>query len=232
MSNGRYAMLLVSRYIRRMSQKTTCHEFCVGVSRAIQKHYTNPLFHSWNRQERLAKLFEHPEERMTASAVVYSRLRREIWLVGDCHCLIDGEYFDNPKPYEDELAAIRAKEVRRQLEEGIKTEALLLHDTAREAMLPRMLVTMQEQNRSYAVIDGFRIPEHHVPVIALGFQPHEIVLASDGYPFLRPTLEESEQLLMQQKQDDPLNIGTFQATKAFIPGNNSFDDRTYIRFQV
>ncbi len=95
-----------------------------------------------------------------------------------------------------------------------------------------MLETMQQQNKTYAVIDGFPIPQQCVRVITLDFQPWEIVLASDGYPFLLPTLAESEQRLEQQRRDDPLNIGTFKATKAFLPGSNSFDDRAYIRFRV
>lgn len=232
MSNGRYAMTLVADYIRHMPAPSTCHEFCVGVTKKIYQHYLTPVFHAWHREKRLQQLLQHPEERMTASAVVFNRLRREIWLVGDCHCLIDGAYFDNPKPYEDELAEIRARRAKQLLANGMTIDEMLRDDPARQAMIPRMLETMKEQNSTYAVIDGFTIPEHKVPIITLGFQSHELVLASDGYPFLRPTLAESEQLLMKQKSEDPMNIGTFKATKGFFPDNHSFDDRTYIRFQV
>ena len=46
-------------------------------------------------------------------------------------------------------------------------------------------------------------------------------------------LETLANALLNQRQCDPLNIGPhFQATKAFHPDNNSFDDRTYIRFKV
>jgi glycerophosphoryl diester phosphodiesterase len=71
-----------------------------------------------------------------------------------------------------------------------------------------------------------------VRIITLDFRPWEIVLATDGYPFLCKTLAESEDRLNRQREEDPLNIGEFQATKAFHPDNKSFDDRTYIRFQV
>ena len=91
---------------------------------------------------------------------------------------------------------------------------------------------MQEQNRSYAVIDGFPIPQQHVRVITLDFQPWEIVMATDGYPFLKPTLAASEERLAWQREHDPLNIGDFKTTKAFLPGNSSFDDRSYIRFSI
>ena len=225
MSNGRYAMQLVSRYIRRMPADASCQQFCKGVTRAIARHY-------WLRfpKQRMA---EHPEERLTASAVIYSRLRREVWLVGDCHCLIGGQYYDNPKPYEEQLAEMRAAKVVSLLAEGY-TESQLRqrHDPAREVMIPTMIEVMKNQNITYAVIDGFPIPQQFVPVITLDFQPWEIVLASDGYPFLAPTLAETEALLDAQRQNDPLNIGQFKATKAFVEGNNSFDDRSYIRFTV
>lgn len=91
---------------------------------------------------------------------------------------------------------------------------------------------MKQQNKDYAVVDGFSIPPQHVRVITLDFQPWDIVLASDGYPFLESTLEASESRLDWQRKNDPLNIGEFKATKAFALGNNSFDDRAYIRFRV
>ena len=154
-------------------------------------------------------------------------------MVGDCQCLIGGDYFDNPKPYELPLAEMREKKVRELLAAGVPQHDLLQpHDPAREVMIPTMLEVMQNQNVTYAVIDGFKIPEDKVRVITLNFKPWEIVFASDGYPRLAPTLEESEKLLAHQRETDPLNIGEFKATKAFVEGNNSFDDRTYIRFLV
>ena len=223
MSNGRYAMKIISRYIRKMSADTSCHQLCLGVTRAVSRHYG---------KKQLAELAAHPEERMTASVVVFSRLRREIWMIGDCQCLLDGELLEHPKPYEQILAELRAAKVKELLAAGKTQEQLLTNDEARAAIIPRMLQEMKGQNVTYSVVDGFRIPEQLVPVITLDFQPHEIVLASDGYPFLCPSLEASEACLRHQQETDPLNIGDFKATKAFTPGNRSFDDRTYIRFAI
>lgn len=231
-SNGRYAMQLVSRYIRRMPKESDCSQFMKGVTAYIRKHYKKSM---------LPRLAEHPEDRLTASVVVFSRLQREIWMIGDCQCLlIDGEhamsehqFFDNPKPAEAELAKMRAEEVERQLANGKTIDDLLRDDTARPVIIPRMIETMRQQNISYSVVDGFPIDTRHIKIITLDFRPWEIVLASDGYPFLYPSLKESEEALLNQRQCDPLNIGPhFQATKAFHPDNNSFDDRTYIRFKV
>jgi glycerophosphoryl diester phosphodiesterase len=222
-SNGRYAMLLVSRYIQKMPKTTNSEAFFRGVTAYVRKHYKKSM---------MPRLAAHPEDRLTCSAVVYSRLNREIWMVGDCQCLINGELFDNPKPAEAELAAMRAAEVKRLLATGMTQEELLQNDIARPTIIPRMLETMQQQNITYSVIDGFPIDRLHVRIIPLDFRPWEIVLASDGYPVLCPTLQESEEMLSKQREKDPLNIGEFQATKAFHPDFNSFDDRSYVRLKV
>ena len=70
--------------------------------------------------------------------------------------------------------------------------------------------------------------EHPLPVSS----PNEVVLASDGYPFLKPTLAESEAALLHLIAHDPQCIHDFIATKGLVAGNKSFDDRTYIRFRV
>ena len=231
-SNGELAMSLVADYIRHMPKDSSCHQFCLGATHAIRSRYKKAL---------LPHLAEHPEDRLTASVIVFSRLRRELWMVGDCQALVNGNYYDNPKPYEQELAQQRATIIRSsaafqewQATGGQLTPALLQQaDEARAAIIPHMLETMRQQNITYSVVDGFPVAEKHVLVISLDFQPWQLVLASDGYPFLCPTLAESEARLEQQREKDPLNIGPdFMATKAFIPTNNSFDDRAYIRFEV
>ena len=222
-NNGREAMRLVSRYLRHAPKTITCHEFLRGVTAYIRKHYKKSM---------IPRLAEHPEERLTCSAIVYSRLQRQIWMIGDCQCLLDGQLLENPKPAEAIYDAKRAERAKQLLAEGKTVEELLTHDEARDYILPDIVASMQQQNITYAVIDGFPIPERRVPVITLDFQPHHLVFASDGYPFLRPTLEESERLLDEQRQRDPLNIDTFIASKAFMKGQDSFDDRTYIRFEV
>lgn len=228
-SNGRHCMKIIGRYVRHAKGDLTCQQFCDAVTGIIAKHYG---------RRKLSWLIEHPEERLTASAIVYSRQRREIWMIGDCHCLVarlyssrapHTTYYDNPKPCEQELAEQRAAIIKASSE---GQEHFLQHDTAREAILPRMIETMQGQNKTYAVLDGFPVPQQHVRIIRLDSRQWEVVLASDGYPFLEPTLEASEQRLAWQREHDPLNIGQFKATKAFLPGGNGFDDRSYIRFRV
>lgn len=223
MSNGQYCATLVSQYIRSMPADLTAGRFAMLVTAFLRFVYQE-------QHADMQLLTDIPTERMAASAAIYSHQRREVWLVGDCQCLVGGQLCENPKPYEQTLAEHRAAHVRQLLAEGKTPDEILADDQARAAIIPEMLKAMQNQNKTYAVIDGFPIPEAKVPIITLDFRPWEIVLASDGYPFLCPTLEESENRLALQKQNDPLNISEFKATKGFVPGNNSFDDRTYIRF--
>ena len=220
-------MLTVASVIRKMKGDVSCQQFCSLATKAVRSYYKKDL---------LEHLADHPEDRLAASCIVFSRLRREIWMIGDCQGLImrkegEGEsmLLENPKPSEQELAERRAAIIEASPKPW---DHFLIDDTAREAIIPRMLETMKQQNNGYSVIDGFPVDMAHVKTFTLDFRPWEIVLASDGYPFLCPTLAESEERLAWQKENDPLNIGQFKATKAFTPGNNSFDDRAYIRFTV
>lgn len=223
-SNGRLAMKLVADTLRHAPKTVSMQQFCVEATRALRRKY---------RKSDLPRLTDHPEERLAASAVIFSRLRREIWMIGDCQCLINGQLYENPKPSEAILARMRADEVKRLLANGHTVDELLSDDIARPTIIPAMLEYMREgQNKTYAVIDGFDIPLNSVRQITLTFEPFELVLASDGYPTLHSSLAESEAALAHQLETDPLNVGTFQATKACMKGNNSFDDRAYIRFIV
>lgn len=236
-SNGRLCMKVISRFIRKAPADITVDAFLKGVSQAVRRKYSS---------KRIDFYAQHPEERITASCIIYSRLQRQIWIIGDCQCLVgktgcadsDYEYFDNPKPYESIVAKVRADKARQLLSSGEATMESLLHDdVARKSVIPMMLESMKRQNIDYAVVDGFKIPRQKVKVFTFDFESWTIVLASDGYPLLRPTLAQSEAALAEQRTQDPLNIGAnpsapFVATKAFSEGFTSFDDRTYIRFTI
>ncbi|MDD6817789.1 MAG: PP2C family serine/threonine-protein phosphatase [Prevotellaceae bacterium] len=223
-SNGAYCAHIISRYLHRAPKTLTFEQFAKGVSQAVIKHY---------KKSQWQHLAEHPEDRLTASVVVYSRLQRQIWMIGDCQCLVNDELYDNPKPMEAEIANLRSLEAHRLLSDGSETlESLMKEDISRKAIIPQLIESMQGQNKTYSVVDGFPIPMAHTRVITLDFRPWTIVLASDGYPFLCPTLEESEQALCKQLADDPLCINSYKATKGLLTGNVSFDDRTYIRFSI
>ena len=245
MKNGRYAMMLISEYIREeLKADASVDDFCQGVSAYIY----NKVYEKLGVEERLK---EHPEERLTASAILYSRTRNEVWMVGDCQAIIDGKLYENGKPYEQEIARKRVE----LIEQGLSPAE------ARKQIEPLLIEAMLSgQNQTYTVIDGFPIYREGVKVVSVSdscsvqdsvpasdsvpcsdsvsasgtffVSSSEIILASDGYPFLEPTLAASEAALAEQIANDPQNIHSFIATKGIVEGNKSFDDRTYIRFSV
>ena len=243
MKNGRYAMMLILEYIREeLKADASVDDFCQGVTAYIY----NKVYEKLGVEERLK---EHPEERLTASAILYSRTRNEVWMVGDCQAIIDGKLYENGKPYEQEIARKRVE----LIEQGLSPAE------ARKQIEPLLIKAMLSgQNQTYMVIDGFPIYREGVKVVSvsdscsvqdsvpasdsvpcsdsvsasgtISVSSSEIVLASDGYPFLKPTLAASEATLAEQIANDPQNIHSFIATKGIVEGNKSFDDRTYIRF--
>ena len=60
----------------------------------------------------------------------------------------------------------------------------------------------------------------------------EVVLASDGYPLLKKTLNESEEMLADILKQDPLCCKIYPSTKGLTPNSRSYDDRVYVRFSV
>lgn len=243
MKNGRYAMMLISEYIQEeLKADASVDEFCQGVTAYIY----NKVYEKLGVEERLTK---HPEERLTASAILYSRIRNEVWMVGDCQAIIAGKLYENGKPYEEKIARKRVE----LIEQGLSPA------DARKQIEPLLIKAMLSgQNQTYTVIDGFPIYREGVKVVSVSdsssvqdsvpasdsvpcsdsasasdtipSSSSEIVLASDGYPFLKPTLAASEAALAEQIANDPQNIHSFIATKGIVEGNKSFDDRTYIRF--
>ena len=249
MKNGRYAMMLISEYIREeLKADASVDDFCQGVTAYIY----NKVYEKLGVEERLK---EHPEERLTASAILYSRTRNEVWMVGDCQAIIAGKLYENGKPYEQEIARKRVELIAQGLSPA----------EARKQIEPLLIKAMLSgQNQTYTVIDGFPIYREGVKVVSVSdsssvqdsvsssdscsvqgpvscsgsasasdtipSSSSEIVLASDGYPFLKPTLAASEAALAEQIANDPQNIHSFIATKGIVEGNKSFDDRTYIRF--
>lgn len=249
MKNGRYAMMLISEYIREeLKADASVDDFCQGVTAYIY----NKVYEKLGVEERLK---ERPEERLTASAILYSRTRNEVWMVGDCQAIIDGKLYENGKPYEEKIARKRVELIAQGLSPA----------EARKQIEPLLIEAMLSgQNQTYTVIDGFPIYREGVKVVSVSdsssvqgsvsssdscsvqdpvscsgsasasdtipSSSSEIVLASDGYPFLEPTLAASEAALAEQIANDPQNIHSFIATKGIVEGNKSFDDRTYIRF--
>lgn len=184
---------------------------------------------------RRSMLKEKAEERLQAVIILYSLCRREVWAFGDCQCLINGVLHHHGKTIDSLLSEVRSFYIQTELLSGRTEASLSDRDTGREYILPllrRQLVFANENSAyGYDVLNGFLIHPDHVVIYPIP-PCSRLVLASDGYPVLRETLEESEAALKELIEKDPLCFRENKGTKGLVKGNDSFDDRTYIRFDT
>ena len=223
-------MLLVRDAITKMDLKISAHEAMA---------FLNGTIRAWYEERGLMdEMQTHVVRRCSAVLVVYSRYRGEIWSLGDCQALVDGTSVALESRPEELLARARAMVLYSELMRGRTVDQLLAYDTGREAILPLLERQVELQNSepecefSYSVLDGFLDRSDAVRVISVPADAREIVLASDGYPQLHPTLSETEASLQEIISADPLCFARFRATKGVYPGNRSFDDRSYLRISL
>lgn len=176
-------------------------------------------------------------EKPACCLAIYSRARREIWRVGDIGILQDGAESFLPKSIDDVTSSARAAMIEALLREGETVGSLQADDKGRQFIFPLLQRQHLFANRAdagnfgFGVMNGDTVPDKFVDVIpAAGAQ--EIVLASDGYPFLFATLAQSEEKLAHVLRDDPLLYKIHRSTKGMQAGQVSFDDRSYLRFSV
>lgn len=226
-TTGRTAAELLTQYIEDgLGADADILDFACGATKILHDAYVKAGV--------LDMVAEHAENRMTASVVVFSRTRREIWMIGDCQCMADGVLHTNGKKIDDVLAYMRASVIALAMKRGASVSDILKHDVGREAIMPLLREQCNFQNDArfeefaYGVVDGFEIPRRFLKVVDVS-DAHSIVLASDGYPKLMPTLADSENELNRLIVEDPLMVGKFKATKGLLSGQCSFDDRSYMR---
>lgn len=226
LTGGRYAMLACSDALRSLEPKAD--------HLAAAEHLTGTL----------ARRLPHglaPRERPEAVVAVYSRARREIWQIGDVGFWHAGipEAETNVRKIADRYAAdVRAAIIRVELAAGAEMSALARDDPGRRAL--GSLLTSQASFRNnpaarefaYPGVDGSTIPASLITIRKIPEDVTQLVIASDGYPRILPTLGASEEMLTRLLTIDPLCIDELRGTKGVAPGNKSFDDRAYLRLKL
>lgn len=174
----------------------------------------------------------------SASFVVYADQRREVWRVGDCSWRSEAGTFPGGKEIDTICANARSALTRALREQGIPEGELLSTDPGREMILPLLRaqhvfrnIDDHSSSLAFGAIDGRPVPECFLEIWPIG-EVEELVLASDGYPSLEPTLELTEALLEEELAQDPLRIDAYPSTKGVGPDQSSFDDRAYLRIVV
>lgn len=223
-------MLTISDVIRALPRNSSVSYFCDKATEAIRDIYLE--------RDAVNRMMSFPEERLTASVIIYSASKREVWMIGDCQALIGGVHYDNPKPADILAAKIRSAFIKKKIAEKVPFSYFLDRDEGREQIVPLIIDCCKFQNDDandrlgFSVIDGFKVAASHVRIIKVSESEKEVILASDGYPILKSSLRETEEALALQLKHDPLCINTFLSTKGIMNGRKSFDDRSYLRIGV
>lgn len=228
-SSGRIAMEKVREAIDTIPAKATAYDAVKIITKYIADWYK-----SIGKYEHLK---ENVVERPTASTIIYSKDKKELWCIGDCHALVDNEYINNDKLIDKVMMEARSLFLQAEILKGKTVEELCEKDTGWDYVFPLLERQGMFQNKkeytefNYGVFDGFEVPEKLVRVVKVP-KAKFIVMASDGYPKLFNILEEAEKHLKKVLKEDPLCFMTNKSFKPYNPSFNSFDDRSFISFKV
>lgn len=186
-------------------------------------------------RDRIDYFREHTQERLRATIVIYSQVYKQIWCFGDCQYMINGRAYQKEMKIDKLLAEVRSAYLHMELLSGKTQEELCAFDTSREIIFPIIQKELYFSNNSlageyaFSVMDGFCDNFENL-IIENVEEGSSIVLASDGYPRLEASLEESELFIEKIKKEDPLCIDFYKAGAGFTNGKSAIDDRAYIKF--
>ncbi len=195
----------------------------------------NEVFQSLSNA--VATLYDEGYSSAAACTAIFSRAKNEIWLCGDCQCIVNGTYYENEKQVDKIVSDMRALVIEIAKLEGRTEEEIAENDLGREFVLPiitkqKLLYNNKNSVFGFEVLNGKDLFFERIKTIKVK-NGDMIVLASDGYPVLCNTLEESEEMLNKIIKENPLCYKKeYRSTKGVLPGANSFDDRSYIKFII
>lgn len=220
---GRIGMEVVCKEITLLEADSSIEQAVRQLSAALRRERQRMS------REHEVSLLEYPR----ACAAIYSRARREIWLIGDCQCCVNGKVYTNAKRIDDVLMQLRSFVLQCEQLSGKKEESIQAEDPGRQAILPFLKKQFLFENRDglfgYPVLNGERIIEEQLVVIPVP-EGSRVTLATDGYPVLYESFEQSEAALRERLEKDPFCYRENLQTKGIQNGNVSFDDRCYLQF--
>ena len=229
-TGGRIAAFTIKSALGEIPFDATAHQTIDILTTALKNLY--------ERYDVLQMVQDNPVQRAIAALVVVSLWRKEVWFIGDCQCILNDEHFSNNKIIDEIAANARSAFLEAELCNGKTVTELIHEDTGRDFILPLLERQMVFQNNPsanaywFSILDGFAVPDEGIRIQPLPQDITTIVLASDGYPYLKDSLEASEQALQELLEGDPLLFRLYKSTKGLTEGNISFDDRAYIRLKI
>lgn len=228
---GQVATRLCLDVVEHLHPETTSHDAFVTMNKAIHDFYVE--------QGVLELVKKNPSSRCTASSIIYSASRRELWFLGDCIALANGKEYQFYKELDLVLSNLRSLLIHVEISRGATEDELLNDDKARKRIIEFLQLQAELQNSpyeceyTYHVLDGIaEETANFVQVVPVDTYTKEIILSSDGYPKLYSTLAETERVLKQTIETDPLCYKIYKSTKGVVKGNISYDDRAYLRIKI
>lgn len=163
---------------------------------------------------------------------IYSNFFKEIWSVGDCQYLVNGKYYCDEKEIDRIYSRVRAAILEKTEREGNLTDG---RDPGREFIMPLLknqhLFANGNGKYSYPLLNGGSFNADRIISTKVS-EGDTVILATDGYPKLFDSLEESESYLSYVIKNDPMCCKLHLSTKGIEKGNVAFDDRAYVKFIV
>lgn len=222
-TSGYYAKLILSEYLRKNIEKQNATELLENLNSVLYKAIQN--------ENECLSFEEFPR----ASIIIYNDLYKEIWSYGDCSCIINNNVYIHRKNIDQLNAELRAFYLEYLLSQGMNIGELLENDLGRKKIYPNLIMQFAFENKTgyfgYPVINGTKIEKAMIKRYSVT-EGDTVILASDGYPVLKPSLSQSEKALNHIIKNDPLCFRLYRSTKGILPGNLSFDDRTFCKFIV
>ena len=175
------------------------------------------------------------EETLQASLIIYSVRHHEVWCFGDCRLRINRRDYNNIKKLDSLMSDLRAFFVELQMIRGNYSYDPNEEDYGRACILPYLkeqnIFANTEYSFGYDVINGGKINLANVRKYAVQ-SGDRVVIASDGYPKLFDSLEDTEMYLEKCIREDPECLYSLRGTKGIYYGNSSYDDRAFVGFTV
>ena len=193
----------------------------------------------YKKHDIFEKISDDSANQPSASVIIYSKKHNQIWLIGDCMALYGDNILENKLEVNELYTKIRIVTIEYFLSTGYTEEQLLEEDIARKFVQnlskrqPYIRNKIYNSKYDYAVIDGFNKPNKKlIKCIDVPSNIKEIVFVSDGYRKPFATLKEAEENLKYIKEVDPLCYKEFAYERGFYKNQESYDDRSYIRFKI
>jgi hypothetical protein len=216
-SSGRFASRIVTDAVARLDPDMTAFEAVPFLTAEFRK----ALDH-----------MGAGDARPSSALLLYSGKRKEIWRLADSPFMVDGVENQKPIPTIGPLTEFRRLIHAAHEATGVTEDELLKNDPVAALwtqVIPRGEAIVNRPGPfGFGMINGDAVPAAFIEVHPVP-QAKDIVLASDGYPRLFGTMDETEAHLQGVIARDPRMVREYPQVKGVKPGCVSFDDRSYMR---